>query len=336
LANSITKRIFELIKGAEKLSKNQFEHHIPVEGRDELSQLALAFNSMSSRLNNLFHTLEDKVADRTEKLSTTLETLRIAQKKMMDSINYASVIQHSLLPVDKNFSRFVSDSFVIWQPRDVVGGDIYFYREYDDGFLLFAIDCTGHGVPGAFMTMITGAVLENSVREDNRRDPAKIFGEMNRTIRKALNQDRDDTRSDDGLDAIAIYYSYTDEKVLFAGAKNHLIYIKSGEVNTLKGDKMSIGYKRSDPDFQFTNQELIVDSDIQLYLLTDGITDQPGGKKGRMFGNRRLKEVLLENHKLPFSEQEKIVLKSYREYKGERGSVDDITLLGIKIDKKGV
>ena len=335
IANSITKRIFTLIKGAEKLSENQFDHKIAVEGSDELSRLAIAFNSMSFKLNDLFNTLEEKVEDRTQKLSNTLKKLKKAQKSIMDSIEYASVIQHSLLPVDGKFEEMVSDSFVIWKPRDVVGGDIYIYQEYDDGFLLFVIDCTGHGVPGAFMTMITGAVLENIVTEDNRKDPALIFGEMNRIIRKALNQDRDETLSDDGLDATAIFYDKIENRVTFAGAKNPLIYIKDNELVTIKGDRMSIGYKRSEPDFEFTNRVIDIDRDTYIYLLTDGISDQLGGDKRRMYGNKRLKNAILENHKMAFNSQKEIILKEFEDYRGSIPRVDDVTLIGMKIEKRG-
>lgn len=279
-----------------------------------------------------------KVFKKERELEIKNEELFCAKKKVTDSIKFSSMIQSSILPRDEEMTCLKSiDSFIIWQPKDIVSGDIYFVEEFDDGFLLFLIDCVGHGVAGAFMTMITKALIKNIVNRENCHNPARILQEFHTRIRTLLNQDKSDTLIDVGLDGAILYYKKDTKRVLFAGAKIPLFYIQDSELNILKGDRQSIGYKNSPTEYKFKNYEIELKSDTYFYLTTDGLIDQNGGNKDLPFGKSRFKSILLNNYKKSFDEQKEIILSELREYQGESDRNDDITIIGFKLgDKKRV
>jgi PAS domain S-box-containing protein len=283
------------------------------------------------------------------RLNETLEKVEEANKKIMDSIRYAKVIQSSLLPNLDGSNIYLPESFVIWMPKDVVGGDIFFKDsftegtgadEYMTGFIFAVIDCTGHGVPGAFMTMIASSGLRRIIKDEGCHDPARILKQLNFIVKKSLQQDRKDTLSNDGLDAAICFVKIqkktdssdeedTEKILIFAGAKLPLIYVCDNEAELIKGDKESIGYKKSDLNFDFTNHTIHIKKGMSFYIFTDGFTDQLGGEKRRRFGTTRFKNLLRKNAGLPFEVQRKILLQAFEEYKGENERQDDVTILGF-------
>jgi len=267
--------------------------------------------------------LEHKVRERTLELNEAL-------RKIMDSIRYAERIQRSLLPAPDEVRTYLPDSFFLWMPRDIVGGDIYFTERFEDGIIIAVVDCTGHGVPGAFMSMIASSFIRRITTIFKCHDPAEILRQLNSVIKTSLQQDRKDALSDDGLDAAVCFVSLSPAPhLIFAGARLPLFYVHNREVTVIKGDKQSIGYKRSDPDFEFTNHTVRIEKGMSFYMSTDGFWDQLGGERGHSLGKKRFRGLLGEVAERPFEEQREILVQRFDEYKGENGRQDDVTVAGF-------
>ncbi|MDX1295692.1 MAG: SpoIIE family protein phosphatase, partial [Sulfurimonadaceae bacterium] len=264
------------------------------------------------------------------------EALAELHEKVSDSIEYASLIQHALIPNNGIFERHFSDYMAIWKPRDIVGGDIYLAESIsEDEILVMVIDCTGHGVPGAFVTMLVKAVerqiIANAASKDERISPAKMLQVFNRSIKHLLQQESDDSVSNAGFDAGILYYNKKERIVRFAGAEIAMYMFHRSVLTTVKGDRHSIGYKQSDVDYEFTDHELEALEGTQLYVTTDGYIDQNGGLKGFPFGKKRFKGVLEESQSLTMEEQKHNMLEILREYQGDYETNDDITVVGVKL-----
>jgi len=295
--------------------------------------ISLENASMYQELENLNITLEEKVKERTQELNQSLEEVENVNKKIMDSIQYAKLIQGSLLPNPDEVNRRLPESFFIWQPRDIVGGDIYFTEFFEDSYLIAVMDCTGHGVPGAFMTMIASSGMKRIIRDEGCHDPGQILKRLNFVVKTLLKQDTLHALSDDGLDAAVCLVKPQDKVLIFAGARLPLLYTYQGQVNEIKGDRHSIGYRRSDLDFTFTNHSLDIEEGMLFYLLTDGFTDQLGGERGGSFGKKRFKELLRKHAEESFETQRERLLQAFTEYKGDRERLDDVTIVGFALNR---
>ncbi|MBF0455795.1 MAG: PAS-domain containing protein [Magnetococcales bacterium] len=250
------------------------------------------------------------------------------------SIRYASLIQQSILPSSELMEELFPNSFVLWEPRDVVGGDIYWAKKWGEGRLVMLGDCTGHGVPGAFMSLIANGALEQAFNITKPGDCAALISNMHRNIQIALGQDKPEGDSDDGLELGACYLSLTDSTSLtFAGARFSLFKQTPGkrEMTEIKSDKKGIGYRRTPFDYQFTNLTVTVTPQQRIFLVTDGLTDQIGGKKKRGFGKNRVKRGLLELESLPIQEVGKTFYKKFNLYQGDEKRRDDVSLIGFMV-----
>lgn len=270
--------------------------------------------------------LQTLVDERTAELNNSLRTIT-------DSVNYAKRIQESALPSQDYVKTVLPESFVLSLPRDVVGGDVYFAEAFDDGVVVAVMDCTGHGVPGAFMSLIASSALRR-IAESGMHDPAAMLQELNRIMKRMLHQDTEFAESDDGLDAAICFVPNVKrnakQTVVFAGANLPLLYVQDGAVQYIKGDRQSLGYKRSDPDFVFTNHTISATDGITCYLFSDGYQDQVGGEKGKRFGRIRLQELLQQIHTEPFAAQRERVLRVFHEYRGDRKPLDDVTMISFR------
>jgi len=197
------------------------------------------------------------------------------------------------------------------------------------------MDCTGHGIPGAFMSMIASSFMRRITTTFNCNDPAEILRQLNFAVRTSLQQDRKETLSDDGLDAAVCFVSSgPDPRLTFAGAKLPLFYVRNRKVNIIKGDRQSIGYKRSDPDFEFTSHVIPAERGISFYLSTDGFWDQMRKDERshfgfRTFGRKRFADLLAEISGLPFEAQQERLVEAFHAYKGEMQRQDDVTVAGF-------
>jgi len=267
--------------------------------------------------------------------------LRDVNKHIQDSINYASLIQEALMPDEFLFNSYFKDHFVIWEPKDIVGGDIYLATQLNDNeIIIMVIDCTGHGVPGAFVTMLVKAVerqiasilLSNSFIQAS---PSWILTYFNQTIKTLLKQDQEDSSSNAGFDGGVLYYNKSENLVKFSGAKTDLFYFDDkdeGKVRIIKGSRQSIGYKKSDTDFMFEEHEFYLENNMKFYITTDGFLDQNGGEKGFPLGKKRFVKILEKIYHNPMKEQKEILQSELKKYQNSYKRNDDITFIGLDIE----
>lgn len=253
-------------------------------------------------------------------------------RQIMQSIAYASVIQQAMLkPSHDAFATTLPDAALLWQPRDIVGGDFYHFTAYDDGWFLLLADCTGHGVPGAFMTLIASSSLVRTLERVGPRDPALLFGELNRSVKTALAQNdvRPDTSaSDDGLDGIAIWFDRAGSRLVLASARTPLHALVPGEssVRTIEGERLGLGYVGTPMTQRWTNRTLTLEKGTIVAAATDGLVDQIGGPKHIAFGKRRVRDAMLRAQKLPMPEFAASLIVTHADWQAGHSRRDDLTL----------
>ncbi len=265
-----------------------------------------------------------------EKLAQSYAELEEVNNRILESIQYARSIQKALLPLPEHFSSSVADHFILWSPRDIVGGDILWFRGCGTDFAVAVIDCTGHGVPGAIMTMLAGTSLNRAVAEYGYTNPAVLLQGMNRLVKDTLSRKHQDSLYDDGLDMGILYVNKTSGKAVFAGAKLSLFYVHCGNVVEIKGDRESIGYRSSNADYKFVNNEIDLADVSAFYLTTDGLSSQVGGENGFPFGKQAIINFIAQNYGKEFSAQRIILDDLFHSYKGPETQRDDVTVLGLR------
>jgi PAS domain S-box-containing protein len=263
--------------------------------------------------------------------------LRDVHKQIRESIEYGSLIQHTLLPDHDLFHDYFTEHFVYWQPKDTVGGDIYFFDplRHDDECFLMMIDCTGHGVPGAFVTMLVKAIERHLVarlmNSDELVSPAALLSIFNRSMKHLLKQDDLKTTANAGFDGCIVYLNKRDGKIVFSGAETSLFYRTHTQALTeIKGNRHSIGYRQSDSDYLFTDHSLTIEPGLQIYLTTDGYLDQNGGEKGFPLGKKRFTKLVENCQSLPLNEQKAYFVEQLALYQGNNDRNDDVTLLSFR------
>ena len=279
----------------------------------------------TAQLKELNESLELKVEQRTQELVEI-------NKKMQDNIRYASFIQNAILPSVQEFSHFFDDYFIYWEPKDIVGGDIYFFESPNENeAYLFVIDCTGHGVSGAFLTMLVKAIKEQivSTLSHTKHTPASILQNINTILKKLLPQE--DSQTNVGLDAGIIYINKELNQLSFAGANIPLYYIQNNKLHILKPNRTSIGYTKSKKHYNFTEHIISYNQDMYFFITTDGFIDQNGGEKGFPFGKKRFFALLREDYKKPMKIQKDLYKKALLEYQKDQERNDDITLIGFHL-----
>lgn len=267
-------------------------------------------------------------------------------ENITNSINYAQKIQNAMLPNENSYERLFEDSFILLKPKDIVSGDFYWFFNVSEGddingtstenseknnkVIVVAADCTGHGVPGALMSMI-GYNLLNMIVYNKIYEPHLILSELNKNVRSALQQDKNDNK--DGMDMALCVINRKDKTIEFAGAKNPLIVIKNGELEHLKGDKHPIGGSQGQAHRDYTKHTISYDGDTYIYMFSDGYEDQFGGPESKKFMVKNLKDLLLKIHTVPFSEQKNILNKTIEEWRGTKEKqIDDILVMGMKVN----
>ncbi|MEA3384281.1 MAG: SpoIIE family protein phosphatase [Campylobacterota bacterium] len=284
----------------------------------------------------------DKLVINEQNLTNAKKEIELAHKHTRESIEYASLIQGALIPEQELFSKYFKDYFIHWLPKDTVGGDIYLFDElrHDDECLLFFIDCTGHGVPGAFVTMIVKSIEREIVSKikDNEElevSPAWIMKYFNRTMKILLKQDNDESRSNAGWDGGIIYYNKKDKILKFAGAETPLFYVdNNSKLNKIKGNRYSVGYKKCDMDYRYKETILNVENGMKFYCTTDGYLDQNGGEKDFPFGKKRFSEIIKLNHNKNMEQQKEIFIKAMDSYESmieNNDRNDDMTVIVFEV-----
>jgi serine phosphatase RsbU (regulator of sigma subunit) len=257
-------------------------------------------------------------------------------EKIIDSINYAQHIQKSILMDENEIQKILPHSFIYFQPKDIVSGDFYWCSKINELILIAAIDCTGHGVHGAFMSMIGNTLLNQIVNEKHITKPSEILEHLHKAVFDALNQQKNGALLNDGMDMAICTIDYENNLVQFAGAKNPLYIIAGDTVEAIEADRNSLGGKiiqknKNLPNAKFTNHIVQIKKGTSLFLFTDGYSDQFGGHEKKKFGSQRFKELLLKNRTLPMTEQKKLLIAAHEKWKDTSPQIDDILVIGIQL-----
>lgn len=257
-------------------------------------------------------------------------------RQVMQSIEYASVIQQSTLRTSREaLQSACPDADLVWEPRDVVGGDFYHCVAEPEGCFVAVADCTGHGVPGAFMTLIASSSLNQAIERHGARDPACVLGSLNRRIKQMLGQSSEqghDEGSDDGLDAACFWWEPATRRLVFAGARLSLFIHRPGAeaVEVIEGERRGVGYVASPVDQCWTNQHLELPAGSLVFITTDGLIDQIGGARAIAFGKRRVREMLLaQQHSTP-AQLNQALRQALHEWQGEHHRRDDLTFFSFR------
>ncbi|MBL4709244.1 MAG: PAS domain S-box protein [Flavobacteriales bacterium] len=275
-------------------------------------------------------TLEDKVRERTDELLREKEMAEVNNKEINESIQYAKRIQASILPPLQRLKDGFLESFVYYEPKDVVSGDFYWYEKIRNKPLFAVVDCTGHGVPGAFMSLIGYTQLNEIVNQQSITDPGVILRELDKRVRVALHQNSMTERnSKDGMELGLIHVDYTQQRLEFAGAMRPLYLIRSGELHIYKGNKFSIGGV-SRREKEFTTTRIKFQKGDCFYLFSDGYPDQFGGANGKKFMTRNVGEMLRDIAHLSMIEQQKVIKHTIQDWMSNEDQVDDILIAGVK------
>ena len=286
-------------------------------------------NERKKILENQKEDLEKMVVLRTEEVVLQKAEIELKNRDILDNLLYARRIQDAMLPEIHLIYENLRESFIIYMPKDIVSGDFYSYNHKDGKIILAAADCTGHGVTGAFMSMIGSSVLNQIINEKGITQPSLILNNLNTGITEALKQRENDVT--DGMDIALCTFDMKKQQLEYSGANRPLWIFRNGEFIEIKPDKLAIGGFRILRDASFTNHQMQLQKGDSIYLFTDGFADQFGGPLGKKLLSKRFREILLSIQNLSMSEQEKILAEVFSKWKGNVTQVDDVLVIGIRV-----
>jgi phosphoserine phosphatase RsbU/P len=299
---------------------------------DEIGRVVAAFNHMVDGLRSgdeakrLLRDLEIAQA----RLIENNAALEQANRLVLDSIGYARKIQDGLLPDASALGDSVREFHVSWTPLQQVGGDYYWLHRVGRRATLVLADCTGHGVPGAFMTVVVATALDRIMMDGGHMAPSDILKRLDKVVRETLRQDRPDGSSDDGLDAAICLWDGEAGTLTFAGANLPLVTCHGGRVRTIKGDRQSLGYRTGTVPEAFQDHVLPLEAGTAVYLFTDGMTDHVGGEPPRLFGRRRLLELIQATSDMPLRLQVERIEQALADHRGGQSRRDDMTIVAFR------
>ncbi|MCP5373465.1 MAG: SpoIIE family protein phosphatase [Hyphomicrobiales bacterium] len=328
-ATSISTRLFvgrplaKLRAAIEHARSGRARQKVDWNSRDEIGVVVRAYNDMQTYQESA----DRQIAEYQAHLE---ELVKARTAEIHASIEYASHIQRAVLPAPGAFESLFADHFVIWEPRDVVGGDIYWLRPWGGGWLLIMGDCTGHGVPGAFMTLIATGALEQAQMTVPVGDLGALVQRMHGLIRAALMQDPNGVRSRDGMELGACFFDGSDGGFLFCGARFSLFVAGENGVEEIRGARQGIGFARVPPDRTFETVRVPITARTRYYMTTDGLPDQFGGPHRRSFGKRRFVRTLARTADRPLPDQARELTARLADHQGTAPRVDDIAVVGFR------
>lgn len=275
---------------------------------------------------------QEKIIAQRDQLDIKNKELDRKNNQIMKSIKYAKLIQTAMLEREIALNSYIPESFILFKPRDIVSGDFYWYTQTKNKLIIATIDCTGHGVPGAFMSMIGANILNQIVLNDKITEPHEILEKLHIGVYRALNQEH--TGNDDGMDASVLVINKTQKLLSFSGAKNPIILIRNGKLEEIDGDDLSIGGTQRQKNEKFTKKEISMKGGTYIYSFSDGYQDQFGGIKDRKFMLKRMRQLFLEIHKKDMEEQKVILDMTIEDWKKESGAnqTDDILIIGMHLE----
>tara|TARA_B100000809_G_scaffold263054_1_gene315411 strand:- start:1803 stop:3017 length:1215 start_codon:yes stop_codon:yes gene_type:complete len=351
-SKAITNNLSRLITKVNMIGQGNFSERCDPKGSKEIHELGTNFNSMLDKIEGFYNELEDKVKERTaeislqnkeikaqkdqieeqrdkaikvsESLKSAYEKIENQNKRITDSIHYAKRIQTAILPSEEYLDSVVENHFVLYKPKDIVSGDFYWASEKNGLSIIAAADCTGHGVPGAFMSMIGNTILNKVVNENGVTKPSDILFQLRDGIFKSFNS----SESKDGMDISIISYDRDNRLLEFAGANNPMYLVREGNLEVIKGDKQPVGYFLG-KEAPFTNHTIHILPEDVVYIFSDGYQDQFGGERDTKFMVGRYKKLLLEHHQKSGQLQRQILDDTIEDWMAETKQIDDILIIGI-------
>jgi serine phosphatase RsbU (regulator of sigma subunit) len=359
IAAMFTKPIRKLNEVTKKIAAGDFSQKAEMKLNNEIGELAHSFDDMTTKveayqieLQKYNDDLERKVQERTEELNTLVEELSQTNEELHStvdfvetqkselvkknenitaSITYARRIQAAILPLHENISKVLKDFFIFYKPRDIVSGDFYWFADLKDSkCLLVAADCTGHGVPGALMSMIGVNLLNEIVYLLDIHSPELILEKMNAEISRVLQQSVTDNR--DGMDLAITLIDLKNKQLSYAGAMNSVYYVQDNVLHELKSTRMGIGGTHIRQNLVFQKQVIDIATPTVLYMFSDGYADQIGGKENKKFMSRKFRELLFSVHGLKTEIQKESIALTLTEWMGEEvQQLDDIMVIGVKL-----
>jgi len=316
-------------------SGNFDSYYKPLSDEDSLGQGLL---KMRAELRENERVLEAKVIERTEEVVRQKEEIEIQNRKLeilykhiTDSIRYAKRLQDAILPAQATIERLLPDSFVLFKPKDIVSGDFYWLFETKTRIFIAVVDCTGHGVPGAFMSIVAHNMLNQIVKEKPQLNAAEFLDELNSLAGNTINQHSEETAVRDGMDMTLCILDKETNMMDIAGANNPLYIFRNENLQEVKADKLPIGYLEDRPSKKFTNNRIQLDKGDTLYLFSDGYADQFGGPKGKKFMVGQFRSFLGQIHKAPMKEQYRTLDLTIEQWRGNLEQVDDILVVGFRV-----
>jgi phosphoserine phosphatase RsbU/P len=329
----------DLLKKTVDIANGELDERVEEVGENEFTTLAEQFNRMVDRLeasyNELYQQNEEITAQRDEiekQRNVALEQKEVIEEQkqeIVDSINYAQKIQQAILPSDAALEAVMPEHFVLFKPRDIVSGDFYWMKQVKDFVFFVAADCTGHGVPGAFMSMLGISFLNEIVSKGRVDNSGDILNAMRNKIKTSLHQVGAKNEQKDGMDLVLAVFDFKNKKVQYSGAYNSLIVVRDNELIEYKGDKQPIAIHIVEKDF--TTHNIDLQTNDSVYMFSDGYADQIGGPKNRKFMVKNLKRMLVEINDKPMLEQKKFLDETIEDWMKDDSQVDDIVMFGAKI-----
>ena len=248
------------------------------------------------------------------------------QKEILDSITYAKRLQQAILPPTEFISQNLSENFILYKPKDIVAGDFYWADEIENKFFIAAADSTGHGVPGAMVSVVCSNALNRTIKEFKLAETGKILDKARELVLETFEKSSKEVK--DGMDISLLCIDKKSNKIFWSGANNPLWFIENGELKEIKADKQPIG--KTDNPKPFTTHEIEFKENLTFYLFTDGLADQFGGPKGKKFKYKQFEEILISINDKTMQEQSEVINKQFEDWKGELEQVDDVCVIGVK------
>ncbi|MCZ8285813.1 MAG: SpoIIE family protein phosphatase, partial [Bacteroidia bacterium] len=320
---------------AKQTGRGNFDAYYKPLSKDDT--LGHALLKMRDSLSENERVLEQKVVERTEEVVKQKEEielktkeLEILFKQVTDSIHYARRIQLAILPPNNVVKEILPQSFVLYKPKDIVSGDFYWIDVKGDWCYFAAVDCTGHGVPGAFMSIVGYNLLKDILKTTDRTEPAVIMDIMNDGVAHTLHTSTSDEQTKDGMDMTLCALNYKTLELQYAGAFNPLYIVRANELLQFKANKfpvgMFVGAKQN-----FTNNRIQLQKGDTIYIFSDGYADQFGGPKGKKFMAGNFRNLLVEASKLPIDTQKDMLNQTIEDWRGNLEQVDDILIIGVTV-----
>ncbi len=308
--------------------------------------IAIFFYFLKRRSNLVLRNKNTEITQKNEEIEVQRQNIESLYKETSEahesikkSIDYAGIIQAAMINKTPKLSHFFPESFIFYKQTDAVGGDFYWYSKTKDKIIVAAIDCTGHGVPGAFLTVLGNNILNQIVNISKITDPSEILFQMDKSVKLALNQEKSNNK--DGMDIALCSIDFKTNKINFAGANNPLLIIKNDEIELIKGSRYGIGgysemgYQRlknnNKTDIMYPSKEVDIEKGMYIYLFSDGFQDQIGGENMKKLKSKNFYNLLKEYSKYSAKIQKEKLSDFFKKWKGDYGQVDDTVIIGIKL-----